>query len=92
MKNAVFRKTHSDTCQIYEIVALELVQYQALFPVSTDPEVELYSSNIRTCEKLDADLSVKKRVVDSFTKPDGAVRNVISTVAFAMGIDVPKIM
>ena len=88
-----FCRTYNDTCQIYEMVALELAQKKSLFPMSTHPEVELYGSKIRTCEKFDActSESVKKRIVESFTKPDGAVRIVISTVAFAMGIDVPNI-
>ena len=53
----------------------------------------MYGTKIRTCEKFDActSLSVKKRIMDSFIKPDGAVRIVISTIAFAMGIDVPNI-
>ena len=33
----------------------------------------------------------KARIIESFTKPDGTVRIVISSVAFAMGIDVPNI-
>ena len=88
-----FCRTYNDTCQMYELVALELAQMKSLFPTSTHPEVELYGSKIRTCEKFDActSESVKKRIVESFTKPDGAVRIVISTVAFAMGIDVPNL-
>lgn len=48
---------------------------------------------ICTCKKFDActSKSVKKRIVESFTNPDEAVRIVISTVAFRMGIDVPNI-
>ena len=53
----------------------------------------MYGTKIGTCEKFDActSLSVKKRIMDSFIKPDGAVRIVVSTIAFAMGIDVPNI-
>ena len=82
-----------DTSQIYEIVSLELAQNNALFPPSTHPDVKLYNSKILTCERFDActSESTKARIIASFTKPDGAVRIVISTVAFAMGIDVPNI-
>ena len=31
------------------------------------------------------------RIIESFTKHDGAIRIVISTVAFSMGIDIPNI-
>lgn len=76
------------------LYALELAGKNALFPANTHPDVKLYGNKmIRTCEKFDActSKSVKTRIVESFTKPDGAVRIVISTVAFAMGIDVPNI-
>lgn len=84
---------YNDTCQIYELVVLELAQMKSLFPTSTHPEVELHGSKIRTCEKFDActSESVKKRIVESLTKPDRAVHIVISTVAFALGIDVPNL-
>ena len=57
-------------------------------------DVKLYNSKILTCERFDActSESTKARIIESFTKPDGAVRIVISTVAFAMGIDVPNII
>lgn len=88
-----FCRTYDDTSKIYEIVALELAQNSALFPASTHPDVMVYGSKIHTCEKFDActSNSVKTRIIESFTKPDGAVRIVISTVAFSMGMDVPDI-
>ena len=76
---SAFFKTYDDTCHIYESIALELAH--ALYPASTHPEVEMYGTKIHTCEKFDActSLSVKKRIMDLFIKPDGAVRIVIST-------------
>ncbi len=35
--------------------------------------------------------SVKKRIIESFTKRDGGVQIIVSTIAFGMGIDVPNI-
>lgn len=49
-----FCRTYDDTSMIYEMVALELAHNNALFPVSTHPEVKLFGSKIRTCEKFDA--------------------------------------
>ena len=79
-----------DTSKIYEVVALELSRNNALFPPSSHPDVALYGSK---CEKFDACTcnSVKSRIIESFSKCDGAVRIVISTVAFSMGMDVPNI-
>ena len=81
------------TCNLYEMAALELAQNDALFPPHTHPEAQLYGSKIRTCEKFDArtSASVKTRLIESFTKSTGAVRIVISTIAFSMGQDVPDI-
>ncbi len=86
----VFAGHNDDSDKMY---ALELAESGALFPKSTHPDVEKYGSKIRVCEKFDAcaSNSVKNKIMDSFTKPDGAIRIVVSTVAFAMGIDVPNI-
>ena len=64
-----------------------------LFLPDDHPEVALYGRKLCRCEKFDACTSatVKNRILKSFTKVDGAVRIVVSTVAFAMGIDVPNI-
>lgn len=85
-----FCRTYDDTNAIYEMAALELARNDALFPGSVHPE---FGSRIRTCEKFDAcsSPSLKARIIDSFAKPDGAVAIVISTIAFAMGMDVPNI-
>ncbi len=69
------------------MIALELAESEALFLKSTHSDVEKYGSNVCVCEKFDActSNSVKMRIMDSFIKPDGAVRIVVSTVAFTMG-------
>ena len=91
--SALFFVTYEDTNTIYELIALELAKHDALFPSHDHPEVQLYGSRLCTCEKFDASTSntVKKRIMKSFTKQNGAIRIVVSTVAFAMGIDVPNI-
>ena len=70
-----FCRSYDDTNKIYELVSLELVQNNALFPASTHPDVSLYGSKIRTCEKLDSCTSknLKAKITESFTKPNGAV-------------------
>ena len=88
-----FCKTYETTCDIYESIALELAQRNVLYPTIDHPEFKLYGQKIRTCEKFDACTAknLKSGIVDSFTKPDGAVRIVISAIAFSMGLDVPDI-
>ena len=78
---------------IYENIALELAQRNVLYPTIDHQDFKLYGQKIRTCEKFDACTAknLKSRIIDSFTKPDGAVRIVISTIAFSMGLDVPDI-
>ena len=94
-KYLIFCTTYNDTNMIYELIALELAKCGALFLPDNHPEVALYGRKLCRCEKFDActlaSASVKNRILKSFTKVDGAVRIVISTVAFAMGIDVPNI-
>ena len=43
----------------------------------------------RLCDKF-ASVSMKK-IIASFTKPDGELRTVVATVAFSMGLDAPNI-
>ena len=92
-KYLIFCTTYNDTNMIYELIALELAKCGALFLPDDHPEVTLYGRKLCRCEKFDActSTSVKNRILRSFTKVDGAVRVVVSTVAFAMGIDVPNI-
>ena len=47
----------------------------------------------RLCDKFDActDASTKAKIIEEFTKPDGSIRVVFATVAFAMGLDSPNI-
>ena len=92
-KYLIFCTTYNDTNVIYELIALELAKCGALFLPDDHPEVALHGRKLCCCEKFDActSTSVKNRILKSFTKIDGAVRVVVSTVAFAMGIDVPNI-
>ena len=92
-KCLIFCRTYDDTNMMYEFIALELGKRGTLFLPDDHPEVRLYGSKLCTCEKFDActSKSVKNRIMNSFTKENGAVQIVVSTVAFAMGIDVPNI-
>ena len=85
-----FCRKYDDTNDLYETAALELAKSDVLFPGSAHPE---FNSGIRTCEKFDGCTSpaLKSKIIQSFAKPDGAVTIVISTIAFAMGMDVPNI-
>lgn len=58
---------------MYELIALELAKYDALFLPDDHPEVTALGKNLCRCEKFDActSPSVKNRILKSFTKADG---------------------
>ena len=84
-KCLIFCRYYDDTNRMYELIALYLAKHDALFLPNDHPNC--------TCEKFDASTSpsVKKRIIESFTKRDGVIRIIVSTIAFGMGIDVANI-
>lgn len=90
-KRFCFCRTYDETFHVHETIALHLGEQ--LFPPSTHADIVKYGYKIRVCEKFDACTSatVKSRIIESFTNPNGAVQMVILAVAFAMGIDVQNI-
>lgn len=84
----IFCRSYPNLLNMHETVSLEL-----------DSRGQLYisgkgrTSEHRLCDKYDActALSVRKNIISSFTALDGALRVVLATVSFAMGLDAPNI-
>ena len=87
-RTLVFCQSYADLLSLYETMALEL-HSRGVFYLNGKPK----TSENRLCDKYDActAASVRKNIIASFTNPDGILRVVFATVAFAMGLDSPNI-
>ena len=52
-ENFFASRTYNDASNLYELVALEIAENNALFPANSHPDVVKYGTKIRTCEKFD---------------------------------------
>lgn len=89
-RHLVFCRTYHETVELFQEAVLGLHDQDALYAHTS---TSLPQSHCRTCEKYDACTaeSIKKHIVSSFTDPNGTVRAVFATIAFAMGLDSPNI-
>lgn len=83
----VFCRTYDDTMKLFQTMVLELSKRNALYGENKN------GRKARLCDKFDACTaeSTKAKIIEDFTKPDGTIRVVFATVAFAMGLDSPDI-
>lgn len=81
-RTLIFCRTYDDTLLVFKLAVLYLNRRNAL-----------YFGDDKVCDKYDACTApdVQKYIVKSFTQPNGSMRLVIATVAFAMGLDAPNI-
>ena len=88
----VFCRSYAETIELFQEAALQLNDLNALY-VPTLSTQALPQSHCRTCEKYDACTAenMKRHIVTSFTDPNGTIRAVFATIAFAMGLDSPNI-
>ena len=88
----VFCRSYAETIELFQEAALQLNDLNALY-VPTESTEALPQSRCRTCEKCDACTAenMKRHIVTSFTDPNGTIRAVFATIAFAMGLDSPNI-
>ncbi len=87
-RTLIFCRSYDDVISLYQTMALELNSRCALYMGG-----KTKTSHHRLCDKYDActALSVRKNIISSFTNPDGVMRVVFATIAFAMGLDSPNI-
>ena len=82
----IFCRTYNDSSMIFELLTLELANAGVL-------TTSVSGHKVRICEKFTACSSpnTKKRIIESFTDVNGAVRIVVATVAFGLGLDSPNV-
>ena len=81
-KYIVFCRSYNDAVQVHETLANELGTNDCLF-FDGEATCELFSGSLPNEDKC--------RILSDFTQPKGALRVVIATIAFGMGIDAPNI-
>ena len=83
----VFCRTYDDTMKLFQTMVLELSKRNGLYCEDTSGKRALL------CDKFDGCTaeSTKSKIIEDFTQPDGYIRIVFATVAFAMGLDSPNI-
>ena len=83
----VFCQTYDDTMKMFQAMVLELSKRNCLYGENKK------GIKARLCDKFDACTaeSTKAKIIEDFTNPDGTIRVVFATVAFAMGLDAPNI-
>ena len=91
-RHLVFCRTYQETVELFQEAVIQLSAVNALHAHTASTET-LPQSHRRTCEKYDACTAenIKQHIVKSFTDPEGTVRSVFATIAFAMGLDSPNI-
>ena len=72
---------------MFQSTVLELDRRDCLYAINQE------GKRSRICDKLDACTaeSTKAHIIDDFTDPEGIIRIVFATVAFAIGLDSPNI-
>jgi ATP-dependent DNA helicase RecQ len=85
----VFCRTYEDVKNLFEKAVLYLYDQNALFV--GDPD--LPRTKRRVCDKYDARTApnIQRSIIESFTHPNGSLRLIFATVAFAMGLDAPNV-
>lgn len=80
----LYCRTYKDSSELFEMLILEL----EVLITNTES-----GQTLRICEKFTAcsSPSTKRKIIASFTHPDGMVRIVMATVAFGLGLDSPNI-
>ena len=89
-RTIVFCRSYRVLLELYQYTILELNEHGALF---ADTPIPGKQSQFRVCDKYDActSLEVRQNILKSFTEPEGNVRLIFATVAFAMGLDAPNV-
>jgi len=85
----IFCPSYSACDEVYSLIASHLLQHNAMY----DPPDAERTVEYRLCEMYTActSRSIKDRILESFTKPDGKIRFLVATVAFGMGVNAPNI-
>lgn len=89
-RTIIFCRSYTVLLELYQYTILELNKHGALFVGTPVPGKQ---SQFRICDKYDActSLEVRQNILKSFTEPEGNVRLIFATVAFAMGLDAPNV-
>ena len=86
-RHIVFCRTYDDAMNMFQSTVLALDKQGCLYAINKEGKRSLM------CDKFDACTaeSTKAHIIEDFTDPEGIIRVVFATVAFAMGLDSPNI-
>ena len=86
-RSILFCRTYKDSGTLFELLILELESSGVLIT-----KIE-HGQTLRICEKFTACSSpnTKRKIITSFTQPNGIIRIVVATVALGTGLDSPNV-
>ena len=85
----LFCPSYSACDEVYSLIASHLLQHNAMYD---PPDAEqLSTASVKCIQLACTSRSIKDRILESFTKPDGKIRFLVATVAFGMGVNAPNI-